>query len=53
MFPFNEFFIFRFAEAAKRGVDRAVDAGCQSPILYVHGSEKFPNAQLVAILVIS
>lgn len=40
-----------FAEAAEKGVKRAIDAGCEAPMLYVHNTDKFPQAETVAILV--
>ena len=48
-----EMLLFSFAEAAEKGVKRAIDAGCQAPLLYVHNTEKFPQAETVAILVSS
>jgi hypothetical protein len=42
---------FSYAEAAEKGVKRAIEAGCKSPVLYIQGSDKFPQAQLVSILV--
>ena len=42
---------FSYAEAAEKGVKRAIEAGCKAPVLYVQGSDKFPQAELVSILV--
>lgn len=39
-----------FAEAAEKGVKRAIEAGCEAPMLYVQNTDKFPQAETVAIL---
>jgi len=39
-----------FAEAAEKGVKRAIEAGCEAPMLYVQNTERFPEAETVAML---
>ncbi|TRY61008.1 hypothetical protein TCAL_04410 [Tigriopus californicus] len=39
-----------YAEAAQKGVARAIEAGCQAPCLFFHVLDKFPQAALVTVL---
>lgn len=39
-----------YADAAQRGVIRAIKAGCRAPCLFFNVKKKFPQGALVAIL---
>jgi leucyl aminopeptidase len=40
----------RFADAAEKGIARALDAGCKAPLLIGHGNERYPLAVRVIYL---